>query len=104
MQVRGRTIDDETRCVHYRSELDVVAFRFKCCGDWYPCAACHDEAVDHEAEQWSADERDRKAVLCGVCGSTMPIGVYVESGHECPTCSAPFNPGCPDHWDRYFEV
>ncbi len=29
--VKGKLVDDQTRCVHYRSTLDVIAIKFKCC-------------------------------------------------------------------------
>ncbi len=103
-QIRGQTVDDQTRCVHWASELDVVAFRFPCCDGWWPCRRCHDEAVDHEAEVWSADQQDVEAVLCGACQEAMSIASYVESGHVCPSCGARFNPGCRDHWGDYFSL
>lgn len=51
-QVRGLTIDDETRCTHYNGPNDVVALKFKCCGDFYPCYECHAAAVTHPIERW----------------------------------------------------
>lgn len=103
VEVHGAT-DDEARCEHYATERDVVAFRFKCCGDWYPCRACHDEAVDHAAETWGPGEVDEHAVLCGACGSTITIDAYVACGHACPFCGTAFNPGCEQHWGRYFRA
>ena len=35
--VLGATVDDQTRCVHYAGPLDIVAIRFHCCGEFYPC-------------------------------------------------------------------
>lgn len=102
--VRGSAIDDQTRCVHWDSTLDVVAFRFPCCKGWWPCRTCHDETMDHEAEVWPADRRDERAVLCGACSSTMTIQAYTDSGHACPSCGASFNPGCRAHWSRYFDL
>lgn len=99
-----RAIDDETRCEHYDGPLDVVAFRFRCCGGWFPCRACHDEAVDHETQTWGPGDVDTHAVLCGACESTMTIDAYLACGHTCPFCEASFNPGCEDHWDRYFRT
>lgn len=102
--VRGETVDDETRCVHWDSDEDLVAFLFKCCDRWYPCRACHDAEADHEAVTWGPGEVDVHAVLCGACSRTMTIDTYVTCSHICPFCGADFNPGCRDHWDRYFEL
>ena len=104
VEVQGATIDDETRCEHYASERDVVAFKFACCGDWYPCRACHDESTDHATETWGSGEVDEHAVLCGACRTTMSIEGYVGSGHACPECGQSFNEGCEEHWERYFDL
>lgn len=99
--VQGAPIDEATRCEHHASERDVVAFRFPCCGDWFPCRRCHDEASDHATRTWGPDESDERAVLCGVCRSRMRIDAYVACQHVCPGCGARFNPGCRQHWERY---
>ncbi len=103
-EVRGRPVDDETRCAHWSSRLDIVAFRFPCCKGWWPCRSCHDDAVDHDTEVWGTDQRDVEAVRCGACSRTLTIDAYVSSNHACPRCGAAFNPGCQDHWPAYFEV
>ncbi|MDQ4215578.1 CHY zinc finger protein [Microbacterium sp. ASV81] len=100
--VRGPTVDEQTRCVHYRTSLDVIAIRFACCGEYYPCHLCHEEAAGHVARQWPYDARDTKAVLCGVCGTELTIAEYV-AVKACPHCAAPFNPGCALHAHLYFE-
>ncbi len=102
-RVLGPVVDDETRCIHYRSPLDVVAIRFACCGEYYPCHLCHAEAADHPARQWPIGDRDREAVLCGVCGSELTIAAYL-AADSCPRCRAPFNPGCHLHTHLYFET
>lgn len=101
--VRGPVVDDQTRCVHYRTPRDVVALEFACCEEFYPCHRCHAETADHAARVWPRDRRDREAVLCGVCGHLLAIADYllVES---CPACGSAFNPGCRDHAHLYFEV
>lgn len=100
--VHGAVVDDQTRCVHYRTELDVIAIRFACCGDHYPCHLCHDESADHPSAQWPRTARDTRAVLCGVCGAELTIAEYLEVS-ACPQCTAPFNPGCALHAHLYFE-
>lgn len=102
-RVLGPVVDDETRCVHYRTELDVIAIRFACCGEYYPCHLCHAESAGHPAEQWPVAERDRHAVLCGVCRGELSIAEYL-SVDSCPACDAVFNPGCRLHTHYYFET
>jgi len=102
-RVLGPVVDAETRCIHYSTPLDVIAIRFRCCGEFYPCHLCHAESVDHPAEQWSAAERADRAVLCGPCGYRLTITEYARA-EACPACAAPFNPGCKLHWELYFQV
>lgn len=99
--VLGPTVDHQTRCVHYRTELDVVAIRFRCCGEFYPCHLCHEETADHDAAVWPPEEQDTHAILCGVCGGTMSIRNYLDAD-SCASCRAPFNPGCRLHKHLYF--
>lgn len=99
--VQGAVVDAQARCVHYRSDLDVVALRFRCCGDWYPCVRCHDAAVSHPREVWEAEAADRHAAMCGRCGMTLSISQYRRST-ACPACGAGFNPRCAGHHAMYF--
>jgi uncharacterized CHY-type Zn-finger protein len=102
-RVLGPTIDDETRCVHYGTPLDVVAIAFACCGEFYPCHLCHAETAGHPAATWPVDSRDERAVLCGVCGHRLSIAEYLDASNpSCPACVAPFNPGCGLHAHLYF--
>ena len=74
--MRGAVVDDQTRCVHYASELDVVAIRFRCCDTYYPCHACHAEAVDHPAERWPADELAATALaMAEAIAANPPLAV-----------------------------
>ena len=50
--IKGKLVDDQTRCVHYQSELDIIAIKFKCCDTYYPCYSCHQEDADHLAQIW----------------------------------------------------
>lgn len=101
--VFGATVDNQTRCVHYHTELDVVAIKFFCCGRYYPCCHCHDEAEHHPIVPWPADRLDTGAVLCGVCGSEFAISSYLAAA-RCPECDAAFNPRCARHRSIYFQV
>ncbi len=102
--LRGVEVGPETRCVHYHGPRDVIAIRFACCGVFYPCHACHVAVADHDAERWSPDRFDTRAVRCGDCGTVLTIEQYVEADHACSTCGTAFNPRCARHYDRYFEV
>ncbi len=104
MTVKGKIIDDQTRCVHYHSELDIIAIKFRCCLDYYPCHSCHAETAGHPAVPWGKEERNEKAILCGACKSELTIREYLESGNKCPVCSQLFNPNCSLHYPLYFEM
>src|SRR5215470_430057 len=101
--VSGLLVDEQTRCEHYNGPLDVIAIKFKCCGKWYPCFECHAERADHVATVWPLEEFRERAVLCGVCGRQLTVEEYLDCGNLCPTCNAPFNPGCARHRHLYFE-
>ncbi len=101
-RVLGLNLDPQTRCSHYRSELDVIAIKMRCCGDYYACMDCHDVLADHDLVPWPREAFDSLAVLCGVCGSELSIAAYLASGNACPNCGAGFNPGCRSHYDFYF--
>ena len=102
--VHGLDLDAETRCAHYHTPLDIIAIRMKCCGIWYACRECHDALADHAIEVWPHGEWDEEAVVCGACKSEMTIRQYVECGNTCPSCNAPFNPGCRAHYRFYFGI
>lgn len=102
-RVLGAVVDDMTRCVHYRTEVDIVAIRFACCGEYYPCHLCHEEAAGHPAAQWPLAARDREAVLCGACGTELTVTAYLDAT-ACPECGARFNERCRLHTHLYFET
>lgn len=102
VRVLGSVVDDQTRCAHYGGETDVIALRFRCCGDYYPCYECHEESAGHPIARWRAGDADRLAVLCGVCRTELRIDEYLGAS-ACPACGARFNPGCSLHHDIYFD-
>jgi uncharacterized CHY-type Zn-finger protein len=104
VSLRGIEVDGETHCTHYNTERDVIAIRFRCCDVFYPCFECHEACCAHEAMRWSPERFGEPAVLCGVCDEVLRIETYLACDHRCPNCEAPFNPGCANHWDRYFAV
>ncbi|HCA60184.1 MAG TPA: hypothetical protein DEP46_19645 [Blastocatellia bacterium] len=102
-EVFGVEVDEETRCGHWHSPLDIIAIRFKCCGRWYPCFDCHAEVAGHEPAVWPRAERAEKAILCGGCGVELSIDDYLACENLCPACECQFNPGCAKHYHLYFE-
>lgn len=101
--VIGSEVDAQTRCAHYHSELDIIAIKFKCCGQWFPCFECHTENVQHKAKIWAVTEFDTPAILCGGCGYQLNISEYLKSDSVCPQCQSKFNPNCARHYHLYFE-
>jgi uncharacterized CHY-type Zn-finger protein len=102
--VHGVSVTERNQCVHYRSDRDIVAIRFKCCDTFYACILCHQEIAGHEPAVWGRDEREVRAILCGACHGTLSIAEYLASGNTCPRCGAAFNPRCGNHYHLYFEV
>ena len=102
MKVRGVDVDSETRCSHYHSEIDRIAIKFYCCGDYYPCFECHKAVGCGNHQVWPKEEFVQKAVLCGSCGHELSIEEYLQCESACPNCSAAFNPGCSLHKHLYF--
>ena len=103
-QVNGVDIDPWTRCGHYHTDLDIIAIRFKCCGEWYPCIECHRAVAGHESVTWKVSERDVATVLCGQCGRHLTTDEYANCDSTCPKCGANFNPGCAKHFHLYFDA
>ena len=101
--MRQARLDERTGCAHYRSERDIVAIRFRCCGEYYACYACHEALADHPAQVWPVAEFGEKAILCGSCGAELSIREYLECDSRCRRCGAAFNPGCRSHHRLYFE-
>ena len=104
MIVRGVGVDQQTHCVHYDSERDLVAVRLKCCETFYACIRCHEELAGHSPIVWSKDEREVHAIFCGQCHNTFSIAEYLNCQDSCPRCSAAFNPRCVHHHHLYFEL
>jgi uncharacterized CHY-type Zn-finger protein len=103
-KVFGVGLDAETRCIHWRSERDIIAIRMACCGEYYACKDCHEALAGHSIEVWARAEWEKTAVLCGHCGYELTIREYMASGYSCPTCAAEFNPGCRNHYHFYFAA
>jgi uncharacterized CHY-type Zn-finger protein len=102
-KVFGLNVDAETRCAHYHSPIDIIAIKFKCCAEWFPCYECHLELREHAAQAWTRDEFETPAILCGACGYQLTINEYLSCDSTCPNCRRQFNPGCAKHYHLYFE-
>ncbi|PFG03282.1 CHY zinc finger protein [Bacillus sp. es.036] len=101
--VKGKTVDNKTRCEHYHSERDIVAIKFYCCDTYYPCFLCHQETADHHVTVWPKEKYDKKAILCGNCRSELTIQEYLTAHSMCPYCHASYNEGCKLHYHLYFD-
>ncbi|WP_251519104.1 MULTISPECIES: CHY zinc finger protein [Staphylococcus] len=103
IKINGPTVDNESRCIHYQTPLDIIAIKFKCCNKYYPCYKCHEANEDHDIKRWKHEEYDEKAVLCGVCQYEMTINEYMMV-EACPKCNGHFNNRCKFHYHHYFSV
>lgn len=101
--IKGKPIDEQTRCVHYHSPLDIIAIKFKCCNEYYPCYYCHQEENDHPVQVWNKNEHTTKAIICGICKHEMTIEQYLTADNKCPLCNSKFNANCSNHYHFYFE-
>ena len=104
VEIKGTNVERQTRCAHYKTDFDVIALKFKCYDDWFPCFECHAENTNHAAEVWSKNEFNEKAVLCGVCGLMLEITEYLNCRSTCPKCESSFNPRCANHYHLYFQI
>jgi uncharacterized CHY-type Zn-finger protein len=57
----GIDVDYQNCCENYTSHLDVVAFRYKCCGRHYACARCYEVLAGHEIVLW--DKTDYETLV-----------------------------------------
>ncbi|MDQ0163369.1 CHY zinc finger protein [Aeribacillus alveayuensis] len=104
IEVKGKLIDEKTRCKHYHKDVDVIAIKFYCCKTYYPCYECHEEEGCGNHQVWPNELFDEKAILCGNCGTELTIEEYLNCHYQCPECHVPFNPGCGRHRHYYFGV
>lgn len=105
IKIKGQLVDTHTRCSHYHTDVDVIAIKFLCCPTYYyyPCFKCHQESNNHEAKRYPISTTNEKAVLCGNCYHEMTIQEYLDCNYSCPACEHPFNPGCRNHYQLYFQ-
>nr|WP_270182601.1 CHY zinc finger protein [Alkalihalobacillus sp. CinArs1] len=103
-EIKGKLVDNETRCVHYQTEKDIVAIKFYCCDSYFPCFKCHEETVSHDIQLWPMNKWNEFAVLCGSCKTELTINQYLTSNSSCPSCGSAFNDKCSLHHHLYFQV
>ncbi|KAK6454226.1 CHY zinc finger-domain-containing protein [Scheffersomyces xylosifermentans] len=116
VELRGQLVDSATRCIHYHSQLDIIAIKFRCCEIYYPCYKCHEELAGHPIKRWTREELDREnqwIILCGDCHKQLSFSEYSssstrkpdgESSMMCIHCLSQFNPKCSLHYDLYFDL
>lgn len=105
LKLFGQLLDKNTRCLHYHSEIDIIAIKFKCCGYYFSCFKCHDlfrnYSINHPVEKFSKLDYG-KVVLCGNCYSELTFDDYSKN-HRCTICNSQFNPKCSLHYGLYFD-
>lgn len=94
----GIDLDQEYRCLHYHTTLDIVGLKCAFCQTYYACYHCHDQLTEHAFVPTGPAEMF--PVMCGHCRKLLSRAEY-ECGH-CPYCQSPFNPACHRHKDIYF--
>ncbi|MBO0422426.1 hypothetical protein BCR22_07645 [Enterococcus plantarum] len=103
IKIFGATIDNEGRCLHYHSPVDIVGNKCYFCKKYYACFHCHDEQEDHLFLAWPISKQpNEKVVVCGVCQTEMTASEYKKQT-ECFHCGHLFNRNCLDHRQIYFN-
>ena len=102
VQAQGLLVDDESRCVHYHSDKDIVALQCYDCKKYYACYRCHNTLETHTFCPYPLNLKEDRLILCGSCGNTLTYVEYTEKGTS-PFCNAAFNPACQNHYPIYFR-
>jgi uncharacterized CHY-type Zn-finger protein len=101
--VKGIKVDEQTRCAHYHSAIDIIAIKFYCCKKYYACYYCHEEQSNHPPIKWPQEKWEEEAILCGNCKSELSIHEYMKRS-QCPKCKHGFNEKCSLHYPLYFDM
>ncbi|MGT2958360.1 hypothetical protein A9Q68_07465 [Streptococcus bovimastitidis] len=99
MEYFGIDLDQESRCRHYHSDLDIATLKCQACQKYYACYQCHDSLEDHPFEPSGKEEV--YPVVCGACKNQLNLASYQKG--FCPYCQKAFNPKCALHKDIYFK-
>ena len=102
-KIYGLLVDNQSRCQHYHTELDIVALKCFDCLKYYACYQCHDRlGGTHSFRAYPCHLKQDKVLICGVYQHEMVIDEYQEA-IVCPNCHSAFNLACSKHYDIYFE-
>ena len=101
-QAQGLLVDDESRCIHYHGEKDIVSLQCYECKKYYACYQCHNAMETHIFSPYPLTLAEDRPILCGVCKRIMTFQEY-QKQIACPYCKSPFNPGCKQHYSYYFK-
>ncbi|MGO3522530.1 MAG: CHY zinc finger protein [Leuconostoc mesenteroides] len=74
--IKGINLDQQGRCKHWHTDVDVVANRCAKCRKYYACYLCHDALNTHPFVPVSLDTEET-AVCCGVCLHQMTPAQYL---------------------------
>nr|WP_197696932.1 CHY zinc finger protein [Streptococcus merionis] len=99
MMFYGLGVDQESRCQHYHSRVDIAALKCKACQKYYACYECHDAMESHLFV--ATDSSEVYPVLCGNCKTYLSRTDY--ETYFCPNCTHAFNPKCILHKNIYFK-
>ncbi|UUE18379.1 hypothetical protein LQZ13_02845 [Leuconostoc mesenteroides] len=99
--IKGINLDQQVRCKHWHTDVDVVANRCAKCRKYYACYLCHDALNTHPFVPVSLDTEET-AVCCGVCLHQMTPAQYLHAHYQCPKCHHLFNAQCALHKNTYF--
>ncbi|OFI49317.1 hypothetical protein BG261_01675 [Floricoccus tropicus] len=101
-KVYGFLVDNQGRCQHYHTDLDIIANRCQICNKLYSCFKCHDENELHSFEGFDFNS-NKLSVMCCVCGQEFSYKIYSELTN-CPSCKSAFNPRCKLHKNIYTKA
>jgi len=76
IQAQGLLVDDESRCVHYHSEKDIVSPQCYECKKHYACYQCHNAMEKHVFSPYPLALSEDQPILCGICKRTMTFQKY----------------------------
>ena len=67
-EICGMEVDAQTRCVHWRSAVDIVAIKMACCGVYWACKDCHEALAGHAIAVWGRGSGMRGRFCAGLAG------------------------------------
>ena len=76
INIYGKPVDQQTRCQHWHSDLDIIAIKIHCCAKNYPCFSCHEETADHSPSVSHTDVNNNTIFPCGFVSKLMSTAYY----------------------------